>query len=76
MKLEVKDVIGLTLAVSAVLFFTGLAVVPFVNKLTVDAWQQNILYAIGRVPVVFTVVYVYLNLGKSDERSNERTVRV
>jgi hypothetical protein len=76
MKLNTKDVIGLTLAVSTVLFFTGLAVVPFVNKLTVDAWQQNILYAIGRVPVVFTVVYVYLNLGKSDERSNERTVRV
>ena len=67
MKVNTKDVIGLTLAVSAVLFFTGLAVVPFVNKLTVDAWQQNILYATGRVPVVFTVVYVYLNLGKSDE---------
>ena len=64
MKLEIGEVIGLTLAISAVLFFTGLAVVPFVNKLTVDAWQQNIMYAIGRVPVVFAAIYIYLNLGK------------
>jgi ethanolamine transporter EutH len=63
MKIEVRDVIKITLAVSAVLFFTGLAVVPFVNKVTQDAWQQNIMYAIGRVPVVFATIYVYLNLG-------------
>lgn len=63
MKLETKDVINITLAISAVLFFTGLAVVPFVNKLTQDAWQQNIMYAIGRVPVVFATIYVYLNMG-------------
>lgn len=63
MKLETKDVINITLAISAVLFFTGLAVVPFVNKLTQDAWQQNIMHAIGRVPVVFATIYVYLNMG-------------
>jgi hypothetical protein len=63
MKLDIRDVIGITLAVSAVLFFTGLAVVPFVNKVTTDAFQQNIMYAIGRVPVVFATIYVYLNLG-------------
>lgn len=63
MKLETRDVIGITLAISAVLFFTGLAVVPFVNSVTTDALRQNIFYAIGRVPVVFAVIYVYLNLG-------------
>ena len=63
MKLETKDVINITLAISAVLFFTGLAVVPFVNKVTPDAWQQNIMYAIGRIPVVFATIYVYLNMG-------------
>jgi ethanolamine transporter EutH len=63
MKLEIKDVISITLAISTVLFFTGLAVVPFVNKVTPDAWTQNIMYAIGRVPVVFATIYVYLNLG-------------
>ena len=63
MKLETRDVIGITLAISAVLFFTGLAVVPFVNSVTTDALRQNIMYAIGRVPVVFAVIYIYLNLG-------------
>ena len=63
MKIEVHDVIKITLAISAVLFFTGLAVVPFVNSVTKDALQQNIFYAIGRVPVVFAVIYVYLNMG-------------
>ena len=63
MKLEIKDVIGLTLSISVVLFFTGLAVVPFVTKVTPDAWQQNIMYAIGRLPVVFAIIYVYLNIG-------------
>lgn len=67
MKLEIGEVIGLTLAISALLFFTGLSVVPFVNKITTDAWQQNLMYAIGRVPVVFTAIFVYLNLGKRDE---------
>jgi hypothetical protein len=65
MKLEIREVIGLTLAISALLFLTGISVVPFVNKLTVDPWQQNIMYAIGRVPVVFSAIYIYLNLGKS-----------
>lgn len=64
MKLETRDVIGITLAISVVLFFTGLAVVPFVNKITVDPWQQNIFYAIGRLPVVFATIYVYLNMGE------------
>jgi hypothetical protein len=63
MKLEIRDVIGITLAISAVLFFTGLAVVPFVTSVTPDAIQQNIMYAIGRIPVVFAVIYVYLNIG-------------
>jgi hypothetical protein len=63
MKLEIREVIGVTLAISAVLFFTGLAVVPFVNKVTTDAFQQNIMYAIGRVPVVFATMYVYFNMG-------------
>lgn len=63
MKLEVRDVIGITLAISVVLFFTGLAVVPFVNGVTKDAWQQNIFYAIGRLPVVFATIYIYLNMG-------------
>lgn len=64
MKIEIRDVIGLTLAISAVLFLTGLAVVPFVNKVTHDAWSQNIMYAIGRVPVVFATIYIYLNMGE------------
>ena len=63
MKIEMRDVIGITLAISVVLFFTGLAVVPFVNSVTKDAWQQNIFYAIGRLPVVFATIYVYLNMG-------------
>lgn len=63
MKLSIRDVIGITLAVSTVLFFTGLVVVPFVNKQTTDAFSQNIMYAIGRIPVVFATIYVYLNLG-------------
>lgn len=67
MKLEMRDVFLITLAITAVLFFTGLSVVPFVNKTTSDAATQNIFYAIGRLPVVFTVLYVYLNLGKNNE---------
>lgn len=63
MKLSIRDVIGITLAISTVLFFTGLVVVPFVNKQTTDAFSQNIMYAIGRIPVVFATIYVYLNLG-------------
>ena len=63
MKLSIRDVIGITLAISTVLFFTGLVVVPFVNKSTTDAFSQNIMYAIGRIPVVFATIYVYLNLG-------------
>lgn len=64
MKLEIRDVIGLTLAISVLLFFTGLSVVPFVNKITTDSWQQNTMYAIGRIPVVFAAIMIYLNLGK------------
>lgn len=63
MQIEIRDVIKITLAISAVLFLTGLAVVPFVTKVTPDALQQNIMYAIGRVPVVFATMYVYLNMG-------------
>jgi uncharacterized membrane protein YcjF (UPF0283 family) len=65
MKLEIREVIGLTLVISGLLFLTGLSVVPFVNKLTTDAWTQNTMYAIGRVPVVFAAIFIYLNSGKS-----------
>ena len=64
MNLETNEMINITLVISAVLFFTGLSVVPFVNKITSDAWQQNIMYAIGRVPVVFATLYVYLSMGE------------
>ena len=69
MKLEIKDVIGLTVVISTLLFFTGLSVVPFVNKLTTDSWSQNTMYAIGRIPIVFAAIYVYLNLGNKENES-------
>lgn len=64
MKLDVRDIFKMTIAISLVLFFTGIAVVPWVTKMTADAASQNIMYAIGRVPVVFAVIYVYLNMGE------------
>lgn len=68
MKLEIKEVFWLTISVTVLLFFTGIAVVPFATKLTTDPYTQNIMYAIGRLPVVFIAIYACLSLGeKKDE---------
>ena len=68
MKLEIKEVFLLTVAVTVLLFFTGIAVVPFTTKITQDPYTQNIMYAIGRLPVVFIAIYACLSLGeKKDE---------
>jgi hypothetical protein len=62
MKLEIKEVFWLTVVITGLLFFTGIAVVPFTTSLTTDPYTQNIMYAIGRLPVVFTAIYFYLSL--------------
>lgn len=67
MKLEIKEVFWLSIAITVLLFFTGIAVVPFTTKLTSDPYSQNIMYAIGRLPVVFAAIYVFLNLGEKSE---------
>lgn len=66
MKIEIKDVFWLSITITMLLFFTGIAVVPFTTKLTSDPYSQNIMYAIGRLPVVFASIYIYLNLGKKE----------
>lgn len=68
MKLEIKDVFWLTISITLLLFFTGISVVPFTTGLTTNPYTQNIMYAIGRLPVVFIAIYAYLSLGeKKDE---------
>lgn len=68
MRLEIKEVFWLTISITVLLFFTGIAVVPFATKLTTDPYSQNIMYAIGRLPVVFIAIYACLSLGeKKDE---------
>jgi hypothetical protein len=62
MKLKIGEMFSLTLIVTLLLFFTGIAVVPFTTGLTQDPYTQNIMYAIGRLPVVFVAIYFYLSL--------------
>lgn len=62
-----KDVAYVTLLTTAILFLTGLVTVPFATKLTEDILQQNLIYMIGRIPVIFFAIAIYFNLGKKNE---------
>jgi hypothetical protein len=62
MKLKIGEVFALTLTVTVLLFITGIVVVPFTTGLTTDPYTQNIMYTIGRLPVVFVAICFYLSL--------------
>lgn len=67
MRVTSKDVVCVTMLTTVILFLTGLVTVPFANKITDDVVQQNLIYAIGRIPVIFFAVAIYFNLGKKNE---------
>lgn len=46
-----------------VLFITGLASIPWASQF--DPLLQNLLYAVGRLPVIYAVFFVFW--GASDE---------
>lgn len=55
----------LALFISTLLFLTGVATIPFASQY--DALTQNVIYLLGRVPVVFAAIIIYLNLEKKDQ---------
>ena len=56
--LNVKQIMCLTLILSMTLYVTGLFTVGVANYF--EPLVQNIIYAVGRVPVIFTVLYFAL----------------
>lgn len=70
-----KDIISLweafwlALFISTLLFLTGMATIPYAAQYNV--LTQNFIYLIGRVPVVFAAVIIYLNLGKINAKFNQ-----
>lgn len=56
--LSVKQIFCLTLILTMTLYVTGLFTVSLANYF--EPWFQNLLYAVGRVPIVFTVLYFAL----------------
>lgn len=56
--LNVKQIMCLTLILSMTLYVAGLFTVGVANYF--EPWVQNIIYAVGRVPIVFTVLYFAL----------------
>lgn len=56
--LGTKEIVYLTLIITVVLYLSGLFTVNFVNHY--PAWLQNMIYAVGRIPFVFGVLYFAL----------------
>jgi hypothetical protein len=65
--ITMKDALGVALLTTSILFLTGLVTIPFANKISTDIWQQNVIYMLGRIPVVFFAVAIWFNLGKKNE---------
>ena len=58
----------LALFTSVLLFLTGVATIPYASQY--EALTQNVIYLLGRVPVVFAAIIIYLNLGKTNAGLN------
>jgi hypothetical protein len=58
--LTVKDAILFSVIISFWLFITGFATIPFAAHY--DIFVQNIVYLLGRIPVIFFGVLVYLKV--------------
>lgn len=56
--LSTKEVFFLTLIITVMLYTSGLFTVNFVSQF--EPWLQNIVYAIGRIPVLFGILYFAL----------------
>jgi arginine exporter protein ArgO len=63
--LTTSQVFCLTLIITMVLYFTGMFTVSAVNAL--EPWLQNIVYAAGRVPILFVVLFFALKKDKEPE---------
>lgn len=59
-KLTIRDAILFSVIVSFLLFITGFATIPYAAKY--DMFTQNLLYFLGRIPVIFFGILVYLRL--------------
>ncbi len=57
-KMSVGEIVCLTLILTMVLYCTGLFTVNYVS--TMSPAMQNMVYAVGRVPIIFTVLYFAL----------------
>jgi hypothetical protein len=55
------SVFGLTMLITTVLYITGLFTVNVVS--TYEPMIQNFIYAIGRVPILFVLLWVVLAQG-------------
>jgi hypothetical protein len=58
------SVFGLTMLITTVLYITGLFTVNVVS--TYEPMIQNFIYAIGRVPILFVLLWVVLAQGTDD----------
>ena len=58
------SVFGLTMLITTVLYITGLFTVNIVS--TYEPMIQNFIYAIGRVPILFVLLWVVLAQGTDD----------
>lgn len=56
--LDTKQVFFLTLILTAMLYTSGLFTVNYVSQY--EPWLQNIIYAVGRIPFIFGVLYFAL----------------
>jgi hypothetical protein len=58
------SVFGLTMLITTVLYITGLFTVNVVS--TYEPMIQNFIYAIGRVPILFVLLWVVLAQGSDN----------
>jgi arginine exporter protein ArgO len=58
------SVFGLTMLITTVLYITGLFTVNVVSQH--EPMIQNFIYAIGRVPILFVLLWVVLAQGTDD----------
>lgn len=56
--LSTKEVIFLTLILTFALYASGLFTVNYVSQF--EPWLQNIIYAVGRIPFLFGILYYAL----------------
>lgn len=58
------SVFGLTMLVTTVLYCTGLFTVNYIQQY--DPMIQNLIYAIGRVPILFVLLWAVLATDQDD----------